>query len=486
METPGDDVSVATADPLQQVGNEATADELFVRSRGPFSAWSSPSPSRLVDRFLFSDALIDPELGRRARLIAWFGFLGFFFGMLYAVFYFSIGHNWGAGIVSICSLGFLGMPFVMRAQGAIWFAGNFLVAVTTLGFTALCGVEGGLNGHAVAWLSSVPLCALLLMGKKSAGVWGVISFAAAAAIFAVDLLGIKLPVKYDFAWHSLVNAAGYLGLIAFLFALGLIFEVGREQAFAKMTGALQDLANSNDKLNALNQEKSEFLGIAAHDLRNPLTIIINYAELLEEGGATANTPKFAKHIYAAGTRMRDLIMNLLDAQAIEEGRFSCRLEKCDVAQLIAESVTQNQINASRKGTEVVTEIARRLYANVDRGTAVQILDNLISNAVKYSPPRSQIRIRASQEFNQVMISVKDQGPGLSAEDQTKLFGRFARLSAQPTGGESSTGLGLSIVKRLVEAMKGSIECQSVFGHGAIFTVRLPIWNEGQIQAQLQS
>jgi signal transduction histidine kinase len=105
---------------------------------------------------------------------------------------------------------------------------------------------------------------------------------------------------------------------------------------------------------------------------------------------------------------------------------------------------------------------------------VQVLDNLVSNAVKYSPAGTTIVISASQADGKVTVAVKDQGPGLSEEDQKKLFQKFTRLTARPTGGESSNGLGLSIVKRLAEAMNGNVGCHSVLGQGATFFVQLPV------------
>ncbi len=285
--------------------------------------------------------------------------------MLYAVFYVAIHHVWGAAIVTLCSVGFAITPFLMRAFRSVPFAGNFLAALMTLGFTALCYVEGGLRGHAVAWLASVTLCALLLIGKKASGVWVIVSFAATASVVAFDLAEIRLPVLYDPAWGPLVDATGYLGLIAFMFGLGLIFELGREQAFGKMTDALSATATANQRLNVANQEKMEFMGVAAHDLRNPLTIIITYAEMLREGDA--RKPKeFADSIYQAGRRMKDLITKLLDANAIDEGRFSCEIERCELAPLIATSVSQNQINATRKETEIVLLPAATLGADRPR------------------------------------------------------------------------------------------------------------------------
>lgn len=112
-------------------------------------------------------------------------------------------------------------------------------------------------------------------------------------------------------------------------------------------------------------------------------------------------------------------------------------------------------------------------ANADPNVLTQVLENLVSNAVKYSPPDRSIFVRLKQLPGTVRFEVQDEGPGLSAEDQQKLFGKFARLTAKPTGDETSTGLGLSIVKRMVEAMNGEVWCESEAGQGATFIVELP-------------
>ena len=111
---------------------------------------------------------------------------------------------------------------------------------------------------------------------------------------------------------------------------------------------------------------------------------------------------------------------------------------------------------------------------VGRNVTVQVLDNLVSNAVKYSPPGRNIFVRLNQAAEAIRCQVQDEGPGLSAEDQKKLFGKFARLSAKPTAGEPATGLGLSIVKKMVEAMNGRVWCESEPGQGATFVVEFPV------------
>ncbi|MEI9863722.1 MAG: hypothetical protein WDN00_04020 [Limisphaerales bacterium] len=186
---------------------------------------------------MFGDCLTNPELGRRGRLISRFGFLGFLFGIIFAAFYLFIGHHWGAAIVIVCSLGFVATPFLMRATRSLDFAGNLLAAIMTAGFAGLCCVEGGLSGHAIAWLVVVPMCALLLVGKQSAKWWLLICFVTASAIIAGALAGFNLPDKIPSQWQTLVSATGYLALIAFMFCLGMIFETGRETGFQQDAGS---------------------------------------------------------------------------------------------------------------------------------------------------------------------------------------------------------------------------------------------------------
>lgn len=171
--------------------------------------------------------------------------------------------------------------------------------------------------------------------------------------------------------------------------------------------------------------------------------------------------------------MRDLIANLLDVNAIEQGKFVVKKERCDVRALIEESLEHNQSAAAKKQIVIRVGISDDLWAIGDSAAVLQILDNLISNALKYSPPNTTVHVHAMPERESIVINVRDEGPGISEADQKKLFQKFTRLTARPTGGESSTGLGLAIVKKLAEAMSGSIQCLSTLGSGSTFALRLP-------------
>jgi len=448
---------------------------------------SSPSRSVIMDLWLAANLLLtamadrfvpghcagNPESGRRARLICRFGFLGAIFGAIYATFYLLIGHYWGTVIIVVCSSGFGLMPWLMKRTGSLAVAGNILSLILTLGFSALCCVEGGMSGHAMAWLASVPLCALLLVGRKAAGYWMAASFAACAAIVALNFAGFKMSPTYDHSWEGVVSAAGYLGFILFMFILGAIFETGRERAFGKMQEALGKLEASNAELVRLNQEKNDFLGIAAHDLKNPLTVVIGTAGLLKVIRDEQKKEHLIGNIVNAGTRMLHLIKNLLDANAIEQGRFTSNLERCDLQALLRECMENNSSNATRKEIRLQLETTADCWAKADRNATLQILDNLLSNAVKYSPLKTTVHLRAAIVNGLARVTVRDEGPGISTEDQAKMFGKFTRLTARPTGGESSNGLGLSIVKRLAEAMHGAVRCESQLGEGAAFILEMP-------------
>lgn len=419
-------------------------------------------------------------------MTARFGFLGAVFGSLFALFYVLIGHQPGAMIVIICSSGFAAIPWLLRRTESLLLAGNSLCAILIFGFTALCCIEGGLEGHAIAWLVSVPLCALLLVGVRAATWWVLTAFIAGSGIVLANLSGLRMQPTYDLKWHPYVSAAGYLSLIAFMFLLGVIFEAGRERAFNGMREALLKLETSNAQLARLSQEKTDFLGIAAHDLKNPLTVIIGSAELLKLNVPPDQTAKLSENIAGAGQRMLQLIKDLLDANAIEQGRFTSNIQRCDLRAIAAECIANNRTHAVRKGITITAESGDSVFGRADRNATMQVLDNLISNALKFSPPKSTVHIRASIEHGFARVAVKDHGPGISEADQRKLFGKFIRLSARPTGGELSTGLGLSIVKKLAEAMGGSVTCQSVLGEGATFILNLPVWDLDSSNKQINA
>jgi signal transduction histidine kinase/CheY-like chemotaxis protein len=249
----------------------------------------------------------------------------------------------------------------------------------------------------------------------------------------------------------------------------------------------QDLTTANRRLAAqwarlrqANSFKSEILGTVAHDLKNPLGVILGRTEILKELIANAgmlddNAQAQIAYIRDAANRLTEMVDDLVADAMADALDITIRGEPVDISVLVQEVAETNRPLAARKEQVITVSAPRHYTAMCDSDRIREAIDNLVSNAVKYSPIGGMIDIIVTQEGNNIIIQVRDQGAGLSPEDISRLFGRFQRLSAKPTAGETSTGLGLSIVKRIIDLHGGRITVDSAGqGKGATFTIHLPV------------
>lgn len=236
------------------------------------------------------------------------------------------------------------------------------------------------------------------------------------------------------------------------------------------------LAETNKQLQDLNHLKNEFLSIAAHDLRNPLYLITAYSEALGSGYSgelNENQKKLAISIHDAGKEMTLLLNDLLDLSKIEGGTITLRKNADDFNDLVRSRVELNRVIAHPKGIAIAFTPGAFPPFPFDRNRLIQAIDNLIGNAIKFSPWRGQIHVATEWLGGRVKFSVQDNGPGISGEDQKLLFETFQTLSARPTGGEQSTGLGLSIVKKIILLHAGEVGVSSQLGKGSTFFFIIP-------------
>ena len=227
-----------------------------------------------------------------------------------------------------------------------------------------------------------------------------------------------------------------------------------------------------------NDLKDKFLGIAAHDLRSPLAVIKGYADLLADGsmGALEEAQKRPiRSIAGHCDKMLALINDLLDVSAIESGHLAMEMRKVDLKSYLAEIHRNSVFLAKAKSIELVLEMAESLpEVFMDPNRMDQVINNLISNAIKFSGPGSRVVLRAVPLQEAVAISVSDQGQGIPPEEISKMFQYFGKTPVLPTAGEKSTGLGLAIAKRMVEAHGGTIKVESQPGQGSTFIFTLPL------------
>ena len=253
------------------------------------------------------------------------------------------------------------------------------------------------------------------------------------------------------------------------------------EIFLGIAGQLATIVEKSrlyEELLELNELKNKFLGIAAHDLRNPLAVFSGFTELLHKGSAGPLSPRQERMLDMmdqTAQRMLALINDLLDISVIESGRLELRKEVASISGILENCHAANDIIARDKEIELELEIEPGLPpAHLDPERINQILSNLVGNAIKFSPSGTVITLGVRSSGDVVEISVADQGPGIPEDELPKLFGEFQRGSTRATAGETSTGLGLAIAKRMVEAHGGTIRADSVVGRGSTFTFTLPL------------
>ena len=253
------------------------------------------------------------------------------------------------------------------------------------------------------------------------------------------------------------------------------------QLLEDLAGKNRELEDSNKQLLYLNDLKNKFLGIAAHDLRNPLTSIRGLSEILVGkafGPLTAEQEEYLTIINTTSDEMLSLVNDLLDVSVIESGKLELRTAPGSLKDTLEERLKIITVIADRKGILIKTNLAPVPDVVFDSNRISQVIDNLVSNAIKFSPSNSTITITLAEAGNSVRMSVRDEGPGIPAEERARLFGEFQRLSAQPTAGEKSTGLGLAIVKKIIDAHQGVLEVESEVGKGSIFSFTMPLERSG--------
>ena len=259
-------------------------------------------------------------------------------------------------------------------------------------------------------------------------------------------------------------------------AAQLSIMVEKGQLVSNLATTNRAIERQNVELMRLNELKNTFLGIAAHDLRSPLGVIqmaLNFLMDFHDSLSVAERDTILQDAEAQVLSMLNMIDELLDITQIEAGGMELMKGTIDLADFLVEAVADHNRMAASKGSYVVLDDLPTGTIEGDPFRLRQVIDNLLSNAVKFSPPGATVHVWADPLPDTWRINVQDEGPGVNEEDRKRLFQNFARLSARPTGGERSTGLGLAITRRLVEQHGGTINVESLPGHGAVFWFTLP-------------
>ncbi len=253
--------------------------------------------------------------------------------------------------------------------------------------------------------------------------------------------------------------------------------LARVQTHLKVQQLIKQLELKNDQLNELNELKNKFLGMASHDMRNGLSAIKGYSQILKDDKKELpeeTKDQFLDFIFKSSENLLQMVNELLDVSVIESGKLQLDLQPESFESLINHHIMINQFFADKKNIRIQSELPNIPKCRIDANKMGQVIDNLISNAIKFSESGTTIFISLEEREGKLVFSVKDEGPGISDEDQEKLFQHFQKLSARPTAGESSSGLGLAISKKMVQAHEGHLNVTSQLGSGATFWFEIPL------------
>ncbi len=371
------------------------------------------------------------------------------------------------GLVLLATAGgFALTPVVWRATGSDLVAGCVIPSVGLVGIMGMALTQSGLSSESLLWAGFVPLVAVLFVGVRGAVAFGIVGLVLLGAVFTAEEQGWipgAVPMSTARLTLKLFGAAGSLGFGA---VLGWLYETSRARAAAALDAERQASARAKD----------EFLATVSHELRTPLTSIQGYLGLMS-GGAFGELSEEARDAIAVSVRnaarLGELIDDLLDLQQLEAGVMSFDLTDTAIADVLRECVEQGRGYAG--GRDISIELAdapdARVHADPER--LQQAIGNLVSNAVKFSPPGGTVRVAATVADGRVRVSVADDGPGIPEAFRDRIFQRFARADDRDARDVGGTGLGLNIARGIVQRHGGRISFDTATERGTTFYVDLP-------------
>ena len=236
----------------------------------------------------------------------------------------------------------------------------------------------------------------------------------------------------------------------------------------------RELEHRNKLLQEFNTERQQIIGVVSHDLKGPFNRIFALTQLMSMSAENLNSDQkeYLGKIHQIVLDGLGMVRNLVDNRKLEDRGIDMRLETLNFSAILSSLVKQYQSLAEKKNILIRYQAPPSISIEADKLYITRIFENLLSNAIKFSSPKTNVFVATTDLDDEIEISVQDEGPGINEDDQKKLYHKFERLTARPTGGESSTGLGLSIVKTLIEKMGGKIRYESRAGKGATFVVNL--------------
>ena len=445
----------------------------------------------------------------RYRLVVNASLITSLFSFSYLLISLVIDFPQGVYLMAFNVAGFLCLPFLLKWRISVVAVGNLYVFSGTIAVLGVVFFSGGMHSPILPWLIAPPVLALLIVNRFYAILWTGVLLGCLVIITVLAWNDFDFWVTYDTRWSLPFSFLCASGIILIVVVIAMIFEGDTTRSLIALAARNIELERSkkelselnteimdkntelhaqteeitliSEQLKALNEKKDDLMHIIAHDLKSPIGNIQALVRLakLEGEASDFSRKELVPMIDEIASQAQALIGKLLSTENFEQIAYNLKLEELDIVTLVGDVVGSLQNLAGDKNVRIhfapPPEGSFRIMT--DKIYITQIVENLVNNAVKFSPSGSQVTVLIHPGKIMLRITIADEGPGIKEEEMDMLFKKFSKLSNQPTAGESSTGLGLSIVKHYVELLNGRVWCESEYGKGCRFIVELPIFTK---------
>lgn len=440
----------------------------------------------ITDFFLTEDRKKSRISLRKAKLLIRSSLLTSLFSGTYLTLSLAFDFDIGVKLMTFNVIGFLLLPFLMKSKASVNSIGNLYVFVGGIAVIILAFSSGGIFSAIYPWIISIPILALLVVNRKSAIVWGAFSFLVMVVMGIAAISGFEFPnqlkVSDDALWITFVQP----GLLLIIFFIAYIFQSTQTAALNKLAnqnntliGQKNTIAAQKEELTSLIDDKNYVIRILAHDVRSPLKNIQGLVKLLRLETDEDRKVEIKELLLQTSTNAENLVNRVLELDRSEHENSKTNISEIDVKELLQDLVQNMQELANRKHISInFKDVSNNTKIEADQTYIHLIFENLLSNGIKFSEEGKTIEVEISNSNSHLLISITDEGPGIAPGEEDKLFKKFSKLSARPTAGESSTGLGLSLVKRYVELSNGNVWYEkNPTRQGAIFKVEFPLFDQ---------
>ncbi|WP_020528760.1 ATP-binding protein [Flexithrix dorotheae] len=436
--------------------------------------------AKLVDYFIGEWRFQDIKELRRSRLLVRACLLTSLFSNSYI--WFSVFYEFEKGVYLMISnvVGFLLLPFFLKTRIPALYLGNVFIFIGSFAVIVLAIYSGGVFSAIYPWIIATPVLALLVVNRLSGIIWGGIAFLTMIILGIFALNGIELPIEYNQSLKTELYISVIPGLLLIILFISFVFENMQRKALEEVESKniilnrqKETIIQQSSELEKLVNEKDTIIRILAHDLRSPLNNILGLTNLLK---TDQNTPseRYIDLILESTVNAQDLIDKVLKMDAIEQKGLEIKWETTNLQATIEHVLGRIKEQAEKKRINIrINDQADNALVKTDDTYLKLVLENLLSNAIKFSLPDTTVMVDILKMDAQLQVKIIDNGQGIRPEEEGKLFKKFSKLTSRPTAGETSTGLGLSLVKRYAELIEADVWYEpNKTGNGATFVVGL--------------